>query len=97
MIPPDAHKRVKRLQITTTRLVDDLFAGGYRSAFKGFGIRFEEVREYQSGDDVRFIDWNVTARAGRPFVKQFVEERELTVMLLVDLSPSCRFGTTAGI
>ena len=97
MIPPDAHKRVKRLQITTTRLVDDLFAGGYRSAFKGHGIRFEEVREYQPGDDVRFIDWNVTARAGRPFVKQFVEERELTVMLLVDLSPSCRFGTTAGI
>ncbi len=74
-------------------MVQDVLAGQYESVFKGQGIEFEEVREYQPGDDIRTIDWNVTARTGRPFVKKFVEERELTVMLMVDLSGSLRFGT----
>jgi len=74
-------------------MVNDVIAGQYESVFKGQGIEFEEVREYQPGDDVRTIDWNVTARTGRPFVKKFVEERELTVMLMVDLSGSLQFGT----
>lgn len=79
---------VRRLRIRASRLVTDTFAGEYRSAFRGRGIEFEEVREYQPGDDVRAIDWNVTARHGRPFVKQFVEEREMTVMILLDGSSS---------
>ncbi|PIV88668.1 MAG: DUF58 domain-containing protein, partial [Hydrogenophilales bacterium CG17_big_fil_post_rev_8_21_14_2_50_63_12] len=78
----------RRLRILSSRRVSSLFAGEYRSAFRGRGIEFEEVREYQPGDDIRAIDWNVTARSGRPFVKQFVEEREMTVMLLLDQSPS---------
>ncbi len=84
--------RVRRLEIRTRRMVDRLAAGAYHSVFKGRGIEFEEVREYQGDDDARDIDWNVTARLARPFVKKFVEERELTVMLLVDISSSLCFG-----
>ena len=93
MIPSEVLKKVRRIQIVTSAMVNDLFAGQYHSAFKGLGIEFEEVREYQPGDDVRTIDWNVTARSGRPFVKRFREERELTVVLLVDVSASQEFGT----
>jgi uncharacterized protein (DUF58 family) len=85
--------RVRRLEITTRRLVEETMAGQYHSVFKGRGMDFEEVREYLPGDEVRTIDWNVTARTGRPFVKKFTEERELTLLLLVDLSASGRFGS----
>jgi uncharacterized protein (DUF58 family) len=95
MLPTELFKYVKQIHIRTRRLVNDVFAGGYHSAFKGRGMEFAEVREYTPGDDVRTIDWNVTARTGQPYVKQFVEERELTVMLLVDLSASGQFGTVA--
>lgn len=94
MIPKEILKNVRRIHIQTERLVDDLFAGEYHSVFKGRGIEFHQVREYQPGDEVRTIDWNVTARTGRVFIKEFVEERELTVMLVVDVSGSGRFGTT---
>ncbi len=93
MIPREILKKVRRIQIVTSAIVNDVFAGQYHSAFKGLGIEFEEVREYQPGDDVRSIDWNVTARTGRPFVKRYREERELTVMLVVDVSASHDFGT----
>jgi len=93
MIPKELLRNVRRIQIRTSRLVDALFAGEYHSVFKGRGIEFHQVREYQPGDEVRTIDWNVTARAGRPFVKEFIEERELTVMLVVDTSSSGRFGS----
>ena len=93
MIPTELMRQVHRLRILTGRVVNEVFAGEYESAFKGRGMEFAEVREYQPGDEVRTIDWNVTARAGAPFVKQFVEERELTVMLVVDLSSSGRFGS----
>jgi uncharacterized protein (DUF58 family) len=86
-------KAVRKIQIRTSHLVSDLFAGQYQSAFKGRGMEFAEVRQYLPGDDVRTIDWNVTARTGTPHVKRFVEERELTVMLLVDASASTHFGT----
>ncbi|MBX3396648.1 MAG: DUF58 domain-containing protein [Phycisphaerae bacterium] len=86
-------KRIRRIHIRTSHMASDVFAGQYHSAFKGQGIEFEEVREYQPGDDIRSIDWNVTARHGRPFIKRFREERELTVMLLVDSSGSQAFGT----
>lgn len=86
-------KRVERIQIIANRQVDDLFAGQYHSVFRGRGMEFDEVREYQPGDDVRTIDWNVTARAGSPFIKRFCEERELTVMFLVDVSASGAFGS----
>ncbi len=95
MIPAEILKKVRRIQILTAAMVNDFFAGQYHSAFKGRGMEFDEVREYQPGDDVRSIDWNVTARAGRPFVKSYREERELTVMLLVDVSASQEFGTRA--
>lgn len=88
-------EEVRRLQIRTRRRVDDLFAGEYHSAFLGRGIEFAEVREYAPGDDVRAIDWNVTARAGRPFIKRYIEERQLTVMLCVDTSASGLFGTVS--
>lgn len=88
-------KRVERIQIIANRQVDDLFAGQYHSVFRGRGMEFDEVREYQPGDDVRTIDWNVTARAGAPFIKRFCEERELTVMFLVDVSASGAFGSTS--
>jgi len=93
MIPKEILRKVRDIEIRTNRVVDALIAGQYHSAFKGRGMEFEEVREYQPGDEVRTIDWNVTARTGHPFVKTFREERELTVMLLVDVSPSERFGT----
>jgi uncharacterized protein (DUF58 family) len=95
MIPAEVLRKVRRIQIITSALVQDLFAGQYHSAFKGRGMEFEEVREYQPGDDVRTIDWNVTARTGRPFVKNYREERELTVLLVVDVSASQDFGTRA--
>lgn len=88
-------KRVQRIQIVANRTVNDLFAGQYKSVFRGRGMEFDEVREYQPGDDVRSIDWNVTARAGVPFVKRFCEERELTVLFLVDVSASGAFGSGA--
>jgi uncharacterized protein (DUF58 family) len=93
MIPKSILDKVRRIEIVTNRLVTDVFAGQYHSVFKGRGMEFEEVREYQVGDDIRTIDWNVTARTGVPHIKKFVEERELTVMLLVDVSPSCQFAS----
>lgn len=93
MIPKDVLKKIRRIQITTSRLATDVFAGQYRSVFKGRGMEFYEVREYIPGDEIRAIDWNVTARMGHPYVKKFIEERELTVMLLLDASMSCCFGT----
>ena len=93
MIPKEILKKVKRIEITTRGMVNDVFSGEYHSVFKGRGMEFSEVREYQIGDDIRTIDWNVTARMGHPFVKIFEEERELTVMLLVDVSSSGNFGT----
>ena len=92
-VPPDVLRQVKLIELRTRRLVNSLFSGEYRSVFKGQGMEFAEVREYQPGDEVRTIDWNVTARMGRPFVKRYIEERELTVMLVVDVSGSARFGT----
>jgi uncharacterized protein (DUF58 family) len=87
-------KRVRRIQIVANRAVNDLFAGQYRSVFRGRGMEFDEVREYQPGDDIRTIDWNVTARSGNCFIKRFCEERELTVLFLVDVSASGVFGST---
>lgn len=89
----EAFKHLRRLHIQTTKAVDTLFAGIYHSAFKGQGIQFEEVREYQEGDEIRYIDWNVTARMQHPYIKTFREERELTVMLVVDISGSTGFGS----
>jgi uncharacterized protein (DUF58 family) len=86
---------VRRIEVRTRRLVNDALAGHYRSVFRGRGIDFDEVREYVPGDEIRTIDWNVTARAGHPFVKKFREERELTMLLLVDVSGSFEFGSTA--
>lgn len=91
--PADVLRQVQRIELRTRRLVDSRFSGDYRSLFKGQGMEFAEVREYQPGDEVRTIDWNVSARMGRPFVKRYVEERELTVLLVVDLSGSTHFGT----
>ncbi len=95
MIPAEVLRQVRRVQIRARRAVQSLVGGEYHSAFKGSGLSFEDVREYQPGDDVRSIDWNVTARTGRPHLKRFVEERELTILLAVDLSASLRFGSTA--
>lgn len=95
MLSLDSLRQVQRIHIRTRRLVDGVFAGHYHSVFKGQGIEFAEVRDYVPGDDVRTIDWNVTARLGQPYVKRYVEERELTVMLLIDLSASGRFGSAA--
>src|SRR5215216_4141518 len=94
-VPLDILRQVKLLELRTRGLVNWLFSGEYRSVFKGQGMEFSEVREYQPGDEVRSIDWNVTARMRRPYVKRYIEERELTVMLVVDLSGSERFGTRA--
>lgn len=91
----DILKKVRKIEIKTKGLSQNIFAGQYHSAFKGRGMAFSEVREYQAGDDVRDIDWNVTARFHRPYIKVFEEERELTVMLLVDVSGSLEFGTTS--
>ena len=95
MLSTEIRKKIRSIEIRTSRLVSDVLAGQYRSAFKGRGMEFEEVRPYMFGDDVRSIDWNVSARAGEPHVKVFREERELTVMLAVDLSGSLSFGTNA--
>lgn len=93
--PAEILKKIRGLEIKTRALVETAFAGDYHSVFKGRGMNFEEVREYQPGDEIRAIDWNVTARLGSPFVKKFTEERELTVMLIVDVSASGNFGSTS--
>ena len=93
MIPREILKKVKRIEIQTRGLVNNFFGGEYHSVFKGRGMTFSEVREYQPGDDIRLIDWNVTARSGNPFIKVFEEERELTVFLIVDISASGIFGS----
>ncbi|MBN2429974.1 MAG: DUF58 domain-containing protein [Acidobacteria bacterium] len=93
MIDRELFRKVRQIEITTGRLVDDALAGEYHSVFKGQGMEYEEVRPYQPGDDIRTIDWNVTSRSGTLHVKKYVEERELTVILLVDCSRSTRFGT----
>jgi uncharacterized protein (DUF58 family) len=95
VITPELLAQVRRLTIRSRRAVEEVFSGAYRSAFRGQGLEFAEVREYVPGDDIRSIDWNVTARAGRPFVKRFEEERELTVVVALDLSGSLAFGSRA--
>ncbi|HUP00353.1 MAG TPA: DUF58 domain-containing protein [Gemmatimonadota bacterium] len=97
MIPAELARTVRLLEIQTRHLVNDIFSGEYESVFKGRGVEFADVREYQPGDNVRAIDWNVTARRGTPYVKQFTEERELTVILAVDGSASTRFGTQGAL
>lgn len=94
-LPADLARKVRRIEIATNRLVDQGVAGDYHSVFKGRGMEFSEVRPYQAGDDVRTIDWNVTARMGAPYVKEFVEERDLTIFLVVDVSGSLAFGSRA--
>lgn len=93
MLPEEIIRKIKGIELRTKRLVNDVFSGEYHSVFKGRGIEFAEVREYGIGDDIRLIDWNVTARMGHPYIKTFDEERELTVMLLVDASGSGLFGS----
>src|SRR3990167_7130794 len=93
MLPKEILSKVRLIEITTSRLVNTLFAGEYHSVFKGRGMEFDEVREYDAGDDIRDIDWNVTARMGHPYTKKFVEEREMTVLFLVDASFSGQYGT----
>ena len=93
MIPAEILKKVRLIEIKTRHIVNNIFGGEYHSAFKGMGMEFAEVREYYPGDDIRAIDWNVTARTGKPFIKKYEEERELTVMLIVDVSASGFFGT----
>ena len=93
MLTKELIRQVKRIEIKTRKIVDENLAGKYHSAFKGQGMEFSEVRAYQAGDDIRSIDWNVTARAGVPFIKKFIEERELTVMIMVDMSGSQEFGS----
>jgi len=93
VIPKEILAQIRKIEIRSGKLVNEIFAGAYSSVFKGRGMEFSEVREYAPGDDIRTIDWNVTARYGKPFIKKFVEERELTVMLLVDASGSQKFGT----
>ncbi len=93
MISKELSKKIRYIQIYTSKAVNDILAGEYHSVFKGQGMEFDEVRAYQPGDDIRTIDWNVTARTGHPYVKRYVEERELTVFFLVDLSSSGSFGS----
>jgi len=95
MIPEELVKKIRILQITTRKVVNDVLAGEYGSVFRGRGMEFDEVREYMPGDEIRSIDWNVTARTGTPYVKMYVEERELTVIFLVDLSASGTFGSVS--
>src|SRR5437764_12434937 len=95
MLPAEVVRQIRRLQLRARRAVEDLLGGEYHSVFKGTGLSFEEVRPYQPGDDVRTIDWNVTARMGMPFVKKYVEERDLTIFLVVDVSGSLSFGSRA--
>jgi uncharacterized protein (DUF58 family) len=94
-IPQELLRKIRRIEVRARRLVDQLFLGEYHSVFRGRGLEFSEVREYQPGDDVRIIDWNVTARMGAPYVKKYVEERELTIYLLVDVSASEGFSTAS--
>lgn len=94
MIPKELVKKIRYIQIYTSKAVNDVLAGEYHSVFKGQGMEFDEVRAYQPGDDIRTIDWNVTARTGHPYVKRYVEEREITVFFVVDLSASGSFGST---
>ncbi len=94
MIAPDTFRKIRLIELRTRKLVNDSLAGAYHSAFKGRGIEFDALRQYEPGDDVRQIDWNVTARNENVYVRQYIEERELTVMLLLDTSASCLFGTT---
>ena len=93
MIPGEILQKVRLIELKTRHIVNNLFGGEYHSAFKGMGMEFAEVREYSPGDDIRAIDWNVTARAGKPFIKKYEEERELTVLLMIDVSASGFFGT----
>ena len=93
MLEKDVDEQISRLQIRSRRAVDEMLAGEYLGVFKGRGVEFDEVRQYQVGDDVRMIDWNVTARTGEPFIKRFIEERELSLYFLVDMSASGRFGS----
>ena len=93
MISKELIKKIRYIEISTSKAVNDVLAGGYHSVFKGQGMEFDEVRAYQPGDDIRTIDWNVTARTGHPYVKRYVEEREITVFFLVDLSKSGNFGS----
>lgn len=95
MIPRQVLQKIRQIEIRTKHLVNDVFSGEYHSVFKGRGMEFAEVREYEPGDEIRSIDWNVTARLGRPYVKRFVEERELTVILMADVSASGHFGTVS--
>ena len=97
MLPPEIIKKIKKIHIKSGRLVNTVMAGQYRSVFRGSGIEFEEVREYSPGDDVKSIDWKVSARMGRPYIKLYREERELVIMLLVDMSASGCFGTTENL
>lgn len=94
MFSPEVIKKIKRIHIKSGRMVDAVMAGNYRSVFRGVGMEFEEVREYAAGDEVKSIDWNVSARLGRPYIKIYREERELVLMLLIDVSGSMSFGTT---
>lgn len=93
MIPRQILQKIRQIEIRTKHLVNDVFSGEYHSVFKGRGMEFAEVREYEPGDEIRSIDWNVTARLGRPYIKRFIEERELTVILMADVSASGHFGT----
>ena len=95
MLTPEELRQIQKLSVQAGRRVDSLFAGGYRSAFKGRGMEFDEVRPYVPGDDVRTIDWNVTARTGEPYIKRYVEERQLTLMLMADVSASQDFGSVS--
>ena len=93
MIPRQIIQKIRQIEIRTRHLVNDVFSGEYHSVFKGRGMEFAEVREYEPGDEIRSIDWNVTARLGRPYIKRFIEERELTVIIMADVSASGHFGT----
>lgn len=93
MLPPEIMKQIHLIHLRTNRMANDLLQGSYHSAFKGYGMEFDQVREYEAGDDVRLIDWNVTARMDAPYVKQYIEEREITVILVVDVSASGSFGS----
>src|SRR5581483_11578967 len=95
MLTRDLLTSVRRIEIRSRRLVNEIFSGQYGSVFRGLGMEFAEVREYVAGDEIRSIDWNVTARMGHPYIKKFVAERELTVVLMIDGSASLRFGTAA--
>ncbi|MCP4669815.1 MAG: DUF58 domain-containing protein, partial [Desulfobacula sp.] len=96
MIPAHIIKKIKRIHIKSSKTVNNIMAGQYKSVFRGSGIEFEEVREYTPGDDIKALDWKVSARLGKPFIKLYQEERESIVMLLIDMSASLKFGTFSG-